>query len=179
MSIGFKEWALVCDALGSGQQSISIRKGGLHEGRDGFRFDHEQFFLFPTLFHEQVSKLKLPANTPVPQKTGQITIQYLARCEGTQLVTDLGQVHALAPFHIWKDEVIEERFRYDELQGVHVGFLRVYKLSQPWVFPDEPKYGGCRSWLTLPELPGEISYIPVLDDATHSERLAQIKALLV
>ena len=178
MSIGFKEWALVCNALAGGEQSIIIRKGGLHEGRDGFRFEHEQFFLFPTLFHEQVSRLKLPPETPLPQKSAQITIQTLGRCEGTQLVTDLDKVRALSPFHIWKDEVIEERFRYDELQGVHVGFFRFFKLSRPWVFPDEPKYGGCRSWLTLPELPADIEFSPVLDDAAHSSRMSQIKKLL-
>jgi len=178
MSIGFKEWALVCDALASGEQTIVIRKGGIHEGRDGFRFEHDEFFLFPTLFHEQVSRLKLPSDTPLPQKTGQITIQIMARCEGTQLVTDLDKVRALAPYHIWKDEIIEERFRYEELQGVHVGFLRLYKLSRPWTFPDEPKYGGCRSWVTLPELPSDIQLSAVLDDSTHSTRMSQIKTLL-
>ncbi|MFL6569175.1 MAG: DUF1802 family protein, partial [Chthoniobacterales bacterium] len=35
-SIGFKEWALVCEALGRGEQRIIIRKGGIAEGRDGF-----------------------------------------------------------------------------------------------------------------------------------------------
>ena len=66
MSIGFKEWALICDALGSGRQSIILRKGGIAEGREGFRFQHPDFLLFPTLFHEQVAKLKLPPETPLP-----------------------------------------------------------------------------------------------------------------
>ena len=29
----FKEWAIVCDALGKGQQSIIFRKGGIHEDK--------------------------------------------------------------------------------------------------------------------------------------------------
>ena len=28
-SVGFKEWALVCQALGTGRQSIILRKGGI------------------------------------------------------------------------------------------------------------------------------------------------------
>src|SRR5271163_3110147 len=56
MSIGFKEWTLICEALGSGAQSIILRKGGIAEGRAGFRFQHDEFFLFPTLFHEQAAK---------------------------------------------------------------------------------------------------------------------------
>ena len=45
-SIGFKEWAVVCEALGSGRQSIILRKGGIAEGREGFSFKHREFFLF-------------------------------------------------------------------------------------------------------------------------------------
>jgi hypothetical protein len=47
MSIGFKEWTLICEALGNGSQSIILRKGGIAEGRAGFRFQHDEFFLFP------------------------------------------------------------------------------------------------------------------------------------
>ena len=58
-SVGFKEWALVCAALGEGRQSVIIRKGGLAEGRDGFVFLHREFFLFPTFFHEQLVRVRL------------------------------------------------------------------------------------------------------------------------
>ena len=57
MPIAFKEWSLVCDALGDGRQSIILRKGGIAEGRDGFQFKHREFFLFPTHFHEQAKHL--------------------------------------------------------------------------------------------------------------------------
>jgi len=51
--IGFKEWDVVCEAIGSGRQDVIFRKGGIHEGRDGFSFKHPEFYLFPTLFHAQ------------------------------------------------------------------------------------------------------------------------------
>lgn len=179
MSIGFKEWALVCEALGNGTQSIILRKGGIAEGRDGFRFKHEEFFLFPTLFHEQLSRTKLPAGTPLPVlEEGTVKIHYSARVEWTRLITDLATVAALAPFHIWTDQVVEERFRYDDVQGVHIAFIRVFKLDPAWTFPDEPKYGGCRSWLTLPDLPAETKVLPVLDDAAHTEREKAIKGIV-
>jgi hypothetical protein len=60
-SIGFKEWSLVCGALGSGEQSIILRKGGIAEGRSGFSFQHREFFLFPTFFHEQIGKVRSAA----------------------------------------------------------------------------------------------------------------------
>ena len=53
MRTAFKEWAIVVDALGRGEQILILRKGGISEGRDGFRLEHSQFLLFPTLFHQQ------------------------------------------------------------------------------------------------------------------------------
>lgn len=44
---------MVCDALASGRQAIILRKGGIHEGRAGFSFAEENFFLFPNRFHNQ------------------------------------------------------------------------------------------------------------------------------
>ena len=48
-SVGFKEWAIVCEALGRGEQSIILRKGGIAEGRDGFSFRHRGVLSFPDL----------------------------------------------------------------------------------------------------------------------------------
>ncbi|HWB58463.1 MAG TPA: DUF1802 family protein [Chthoniobacteraceae bacterium] len=175
MSIGFKEWALVCEALGTGEQSVILRKGGIAEGREGFRFKHEEFFLFPTLFHEQVTKTKLPQDTPLPHPAeGQVRIQYFAKAEWAELVKEPAAVAALAPFHIWKDSEIEQRFRYDDVQGVNVAFVRVYRLEPAWTFEDSPKYGGCRSWVTLPDLPAGTSLTPVLDDAAHARRAVEV-----
>ena len=39
-NVAFKEWAVVCAALASGRQTIILRKGGMEEGRDGFRVEH-------------------------------------------------------------------------------------------------------------------------------------------
>src|SRR5882762_532527 len=99
MNIGFKEWTLVCDALGRGEQSIILRKGGIAEGRAGFRFQHPEFLLFPTLFHEQAAKLRVPIDTPLPASRGdgQLEIRFAARVEWTQNVTDWDKVRALAP----------------------------------------------------------------------------------
>ena len=177
MSNGFKEWALVCEALGRGDQSIILRKGGIAEGREGFRFQHDEFLLFPTFFHEQLAMTKLPPGSVLPRPgEGVVRIQYSARVEWTELITDLALVKKLAPFHIWKDEVIEERFRRDEAQGVNLAFVRVFRLEPVFSFPDEAKYGGCRSWGMLPDPPAGTNFAPVLDDAAHAERAAAARA---
>ena len=176
---GFKEWTLICDALGRGEQSIILRKGGIAEGRAGFRFQHGEFLLFPTLVHEQVSKLKLPPATPLPatRSDGQIEVRHSVRVEWTEDVADWEKVRALAPFHLWQESEIEKRFHQDENPSVSLAFVRVSRLSQPFVFPDSPRFGGCRSWIPLPELPPEITSEPVLDDATHREREKRLRLL--
>jgi hypothetical protein len=177
---GFKEWTLICDALGRGQQSVILRKGGSAEGRAGFRFQHDDFLLFPTLFHEQVTKLKLPDTTRLPAERGdgRIEILYRAQVEWTRDVTDWETVKRLAPFHLWQETEIEKRFRQDDQPGVSLAFVRASRFSQPFVFPEAPAYGGCRSWVKLPDLPPGITARPVLDDAVHRERERQIRAVL-
>jgi hypothetical protein len=176
----FKEWTLVCDALARGSQSLIIRKGGIAEGRDGFRFKHPEFLLFPTLFHEQAAKLRVPTDTPLPsaRTDEQHEIRLLARAEWTRDVTDWGKVQALEPFHLWSEGEIEKRFRQDDQPGVSVAFVRVFALSEPLVFPDLPKYGGCRSWIEVPDVPADTTVTPVIDDAAHREREAALRAIV-
>jgi hypothetical protein len=123
----------------------------------------------PTLFHEQVAKLKLPENTQIPSlKDGVHSLSLRATVEWTQDLINWEQIKRLDPLHIWKEQVIRERFDYDAKQGISLAFLRIHRLSKPFKFPDAPKYGGCRSWVQLPELPESIRSIPVLDEERHS-----------
>src|SRR5262249_45323017 len=136
--------------------------------------------LFPTLFHEQVSKLRLPHTTqlPAPREDGQIEVRYRVQVEWTCDVADWETVERLEPFHLWQEAEIEKRFRQGEPPGGSLAFIRVSRLSRPFVFPDAPAYGGCRSWVKLPDLPGDITTDSVLDDAVHCERERQIRAVL-
>ena len=153
-SIGFKEWALICQAMGEGRQTVIIRKGGIAEGRDGFAFRHREFFLFPTFFHEQPDRVRLSPGVVLPEpQPNEIEIQYLARVKETQVMTDWEEVRALEPLHILEESVVRERFGYDEAPGVHVAFVDVFQLDSVWRFADSKAYGGCRSWVDLPTPP--------------------------
>src|SRR5262249_32908800 len=159
-------WTLICDALERGEQSLIVRKGGIAEGRGGFRFKHEKFALFPTLFHEQAAKLKVPEGIALPaaRTDGQHEVRLIAHAEWTADVSDWEKVRALAPFHLWQESEIEKRFRQDDTPGVSVAFVRVLLLSEAQVFPDSPKYGGCRSWIEIPDLAVDASLVPVLGE---------------
>ena len=174
-SIGFKEWALVCEALGRGEQSILIRKGGIAEGHDGFTFKHPEFFLFPTFFHEQVEKVRSPGAVLAQPPEGQVEIRFFAKTEASHVITSWETAAALEPLHILRTDVVRERFAYDEAPGVHVAFVRVFRLRAPWIFADERRFGGCRSWVQLPDAPADAVLELVISDAEHAKRAVQFE----
>lgn len=180
---GFKEWSLVCAALGAGAQSLILRKGGIHEGRGGFWWRHDRFFLFPTHFHEQEDQFRWRAGDPAetretnPERDGH-EIRLFAEVDFKAQITSLEAVEALAPLHFWKPEVVRQRFDYTDQAGISLAFLRVFRLNRSWRFPDERRFGGCRSWLDLPEPPEDLELTPVLDDAEHARRREALLALL-
>jgi hypothetical protein len=187
MAIAFKEWALVCDALGTGSQSLLLRKGGIAEGRGGFGFEHEEFYLFPTWFHGQVGKVRHD-HAPLPdQVPDQVLVNYAALIEWSGRIQDKEAVHRLSELHVLDESVIEERFEYDTGmegkpgtlggKGIHVAFVRVYRLEPPVLLPMEKRFGGCRSWVELPEItPGAL--VSVLSDEEHRSRKDRLTRLL-
>src|SRR4051812_28816495 len=174
-SVGFKEWALVCEALGRGEQSVLLRKGGLAEGREGFGFWHSEFFLFPTFFHEQVVKVRTPAAEMPPAPAGKIEIRYFAKLEAQKEISEWTQAAALEPLHILGQSVVRQRFEYQGA-GLHAALVRVFRLEPVWIFPDNSAYGGCRSWVNLPEYPPGIRVEPVLNDDEHRKASQQFEA---
>jgi hypothetical protein len=156
---GFKEWQVVCDALASGRQSILLRKGGIHEGRSGFAFAHRSFFLFSTRFHvsaDQVreGEVKVMAEW-TPGETVRVT--HHVQAEWAITLTDWAKVANLEALHIYSEKTLRDRFDWQgkgmASGSLHLAVVRVFTLATPWEFPYEPKYGGCRSWLELPEPP--------------------------
>lgn len=170
--IGFKEWQVVCDALAPGRQSILLRKGGIHEGRQGFSFAHESFFLFPTRFHALADQIREGDVKVLPewQPGDLIRITHHAEAVWAVTLTDWEKVALLEPHHIYSEQTVRDRFDWEgkgmTSGSIHVALVRVRALAQPWEFPYEAKYGGCRSWVNLPEPPEDWreTALPVLDD---------------
>ncbi len=176
--VGFKEWALVCAALGDGRQSVIIRKGGIAEGRAGFQFRHREFFLFPTFFHEQLSRTRLTDAVLPEQLTNEVEIRFYTKIEETREVDDWEKACALEPLHVLNESVVRERFDYGDAPGVQVAFVRVFRVAPAWRFPESPRYRGCRSWIELPEPSVDSHLDPVLSDQEQDQRRAQFRALV-
>ena len=94
-------------------------------------------------------------------------------------IDEWATISRLEPFHVWREEVVRERFEYGEQRGLQCAFGRVYRLASPWTFPDRPAYGGCRSWVTLPTFPAEAGAVaPVLTDARHEAVAQDVRAAM-
>lgn len=159
--MAFKEWQVVCEALATGRQTVILRKGGIHEGREGFAWKYDTFALFPTRFHNQGSGVK-PADWAeygeegLEEWTEGQVVPVRWQCRVTEAVTlsSWEEVAALDGQHIWTESVVRERFDWEMKgmtgQSLHAAFVQVTALPEPLSLSYEKgKYGGCRSWLEV------------------------------
>ncbi len=184
MRVAFKEWAVVVDALGRGGQILILRKGGISEGWGGFKMTHERFWLFPTLFHQQRESVVAAAQERYDQiapqfpPPGTLRLEFFAAVKLARRLSSLGEAEALRGQHVWRDEVIAERFDWGKDKGIFALGTRVYRLPQIIEMKMEPAYGGCKSWIELErDIPTEGAE-PVLADDMFENRLNEMRVAL-
>ena len=182
--MAFKEWAVITAALGNGRQSLILRKGGIHEGRDGFRVEHHEFWLFPTNFHQSANDLseeyrelwESVRRNPPPAET--IPLRSYAILDEVIEVTDAVQLPGLAGLHGWSEQVVHDRFHYRQ-PGLLALLVRVYELPVELRIPNSPHFAGCRSWVELPTDLPTAALSPVLPQAEHQRRMELIRKRLI
>ena len=184
MRIAFKEWAVVVDALGRGEQIAILRKGGIREGAGGFHVEHPRFLLFPTLYHQQreqvVPAAQLRHDVIAPQLPGPETLrlEFCGEVVAWRELDSLSAAGRLREQHIWRDEVIAERFEWGRQKNIFALAVRVFRLPQKIELPMRPEFGGCKSWVELPAEIDVTNAAPVLDETAFAEKLARFHAAL-
>jgi hypothetical protein len=177
----FKEWAVVCRALGSGRQILILRKGGVAEGPGGFDVTERQFFLYPTYLHQSaagvVPEWREELERGVDPSPGSVTIRHYATVASWVRVRTLERLNALRGHHIWSDSIVEERFKRWAEDSVHALMVRVYELPRPVLIPELDSYAGCKSWLTLAEQVPLDGARPVLEDAEFERRMGEVRTI--
>ena len=159
---------------------VILRKGGIIEDKGKFSVDYDQFWLFPTLYHQQMDSVVADARTDMDrlksfaQPEGSVRIEFFIKVEKAIECTDLGKVLNLRGQHIWKDSVIEERFGWGKNNGIHLIIARVYRLPEPQILPMLPDYGGCKSWVELDRPLSTVTVKPVLSDAEFSTKATAV-----
>jgi hypothetical protein len=184
MRAAFKEWAIVVDALGRGDQIIILRKGGISEAHGGFSLEHPRFLLFPTLFHQQRESVVTSAQSrfdeiapgfPPPDK---VRLEFVAQVVEARRLNSLADAQALGGQHIWRDEVIAERFDWGREKSVFALAVRVFRLPQVVERPMRAEYAGCKSWIDLDDDIATDGAEPVLINAAFEIRLRHFRAAL-
>ena len=176
--VGFKEWAAICLALGAGEQILILRKGGLHEGAEGFRVAHRWFWLYPTRFHEEATHLSpagakwlRPAQGMAPPE-GQLWLRYLVEVTDVVFLPHWRGIERLADWHGWSAETVRNRFVYRE-PGLFALVVRVAARPLAWPLTETTEMAGCRSWVDLPTPLRTDGMAPVLPATEfESRRLA-------
>jgi hypothetical protein len=177
--VAFKEWAIVVDALGRGEQILLLRKGGIHEGPGGFRPEHRRFILFPTCYHQQRERVVATAQAQfdemhkLPTSAKMVRLEFGAEVVEARRLETLAQAKALRGQHIWRDEVIEQRFDSGKQKAIYALAVRVFRLAAPVELSMDPAYGGCKSWITLERDIATDGAVPVLNDAGFEKKIAE------
>lgn len=184
MRHAFKEWAVVVDALGRGEQILILRKGGISEGQGGFRVEQPRFLLFPTLFHQQRERVipgaqlrydEISAGFGDPQR---VRLEFCAEVVEWQRLDSPAAAARLRGQHIWRDEIITERFEWGRDKNIFALAVRVSRLARAVELPVLPEYGGCKSWIELATGIDALDSAPVLGDAEFQAKLDQFRAAL-
>jgi len=184
LKYAFKEWAVICQALGEGRQALILRKGGLAEATGEFELEHTRFWLFPTYVHQQREGIK-PEAIPLLEEVeshrppaGTIRLSHFAEVAGIYHLRDMVGALRIRNLHLWSDETVQARFRYHR-PGLYVLPVRVYQAREAIEIPDAASYAGCRTWVELErELPIE-GATPVLSDQDFDDFRRRLDQLLM
>jgi len=153
-SIALKEWGVVCEALAAGTQTLLFRKGGIHEGPQGFQPEHSDFWLYPTGFHQTADGVREEfrpfarkiLSSPPPAEC--VLIRHFCQVTGVRWCSDLTQIQELRAWHILTDEAVSTRFFYRR-PGLFVLGVKVFSLKETVRIPHLAAYDGCQSWVQL------------------------------
>ena len=180
-SIALKEWAVLVDAVGQGEQMLLLRKGGIADPAGPFHLKRREFFLYPTWEHQKEGFLRpefrkrLQGSAP---QAGTVPLQVYAGVAHQQEVKDLSGLAKLRGYHLWSEEFIRQRQAYKPELPTQVLVLRVYRLGKPVLQPVRPEYAGCKSWVELGE---EVSFegaAPVMENKRFIAALEEIVSKL-
>jgi hypothetical protein len=179
--VAFKEWAIVVDALGRGEQIILLRKGGISEGRGGFSPGHPEFLLYPTLFHQQrdsvvpAAQVRYDQIEPVLPTKERLRLEFFCKVASVRQLDSLAAAEQLRGQHIWRDEVIAARFDWGKEKTIHALAVRVFRLPHAVELPMRDSYGGCKSWIELETDVATNNMRPVLSAEVFAGKLDEFR----
>jgi len=179
----FKEWAVICRALGEGRQALIIRKGGIAEAGGEFTPEYHRFWLYPTYVHQQREGIKpeavsllqdAEADRPPPAV---VRLSYFAEVSAVYPVGQLDLAMSLDRLHCWSEDTLRRRFAYRR-PGLYVMPVRIFRIQKPIELTELPAYEGCKTWVDLERELSTAYAAPVLSDRAYADVLESIDVAL-
>ncbi len=182
--IALKEWAVVVEALASGEQLLLLRKGGIRDPRGSFDLQHREFLLYPTTEHANQEAIRPEFHSRFAgalerrEEPSQISFHVYGGVALALELKEARQLSGLEKYHIWTPAFLEERLRYRPGAPACLLVIRAYRLPRAVVRPALPEYAGCISWVTLAEPVPLEGAEPVVENRRFRAALEQISSRL-
>ena len=176
-AMALKEWATVLEAMARGEQLVLIRKGGLIEPGSGFEVVSESFVLYPTFEHQVVNYLRPPYRRYFEEAVqrrapeGHVRLELFGVAVVSRRSDDPAIVERLSPFHVYNQDFVSQRLKWQPDQPLVIVVVRVFRLAAPHLLTVVPRYAGCKSWVELDSPIPLNGARPVLDDVTFQQRM--------
>ena len=188
-SVALKEWAAVVAALKSGEQTVLFRKGGLRDGggkSKGFKLKSGRFALFPTNYHppnkdaaDVLARPEASRRAPDMRRGESVPLRVAGEVTGAWTTYDPCVLDALGAHHVWSRETLASRLNWKPEAPIAIVEVRAFIVDDDDVVslpPDVDLYGGCASWVDLPE-PVALG-TPALSDAAFEARAEALRNAL-
>ncbi len=182
--MALKEWAVAVKALGRGEQTLILRKGGIHRDDRDFRLVHPEFLLFPTYLHQKAELIKPSHHESLKEAVheddapGMVELGYFCRVVDKFEIRDESALDTISDYHIWTDDYAHKRLHWRPKQPLTVALLRVFQLHQPQDLPVLDEYSGCKSWVELGRNVSLGTMDPVMDDDEFEQQCEAVRSAL-
>jgi len=176
-----KEWSVTIDSLHAGRQILLLRKGGIHEQRDGFKVRYRDFFLFPSHLHQHTKALhpsfQFDLEGPNGSKAPTVVLKTFARLQELITISNVEVLRGLDGLHTLNWATVLERFSYRNRPGLNLLLLRVYRVPVPHEIQNIERYDGCVSWVELERSLSFTDAEPALDSSAFEDQVQNIRHL--
>ena len=182
--MALKEWAVAVKALGRGEQTLILRKGGIHRDDRDFRLVHPEFLLFPTYLHQKAELIKpehhetFRATVDEDETPNVVTMGHFCQVVEKFELREETALDTITNYHIWTDDYAHKRLHWRPKQPLTVALLRVFRLLQPQTLPVLDEYSGCKSWVDLGQDVSLGSMEPVMTDDEFERQCDAVRSAL-
>lgn len=184
-AVALKEWAVVVRALASGEQILLLRKGGIAEETKAFLLLSPSFYFMETFEHQKAALLKPEAQATLEDTLRDwhpdaetVPLSLYGEVTEELEIRDQETLDKLYPYHIWTQEMAEQRLRWKRKEPLHLLLIRAWRLTEAAHVPMRSPYLGCKSWVSIEDEVPQASLEPVLTDTEYEARCRQIREAL-